>query len=90
MRTVNLDLLLYGNPTREQICEEFRNDFPEEHYLVKAIKLHLMSQSDKRIIEQQNSSIEDMLNGRVSGDNAWKRQMYDRWNAFLGFRCFGN
>ncbi len=86
----NLDLLLYGRPTKEEISAEFAKDFPEEHYLVAAIKLHLMSQSDKRIIEQQNSSIEDMLNGRVRGDTTWVKQMYERWNALLGFRCFGN
>jgi hypothetical protein len=87
---VDLDTLLYGDPTPEQISDSFRQDFPAENYLVAAIKRHLMSQNDKRIIEQNNSSIEDMLNGRVRGDTTWKQQMYERWNSSLGFRCFGN
>jgi hypothetical protein len=86
---VNLDLLLYGHPTKEQIVAEFHNEFLEEYHLVAAIKKHLMSEADKQIIEQNHSSIEDMLNGRVRGDTAWQEQMYGRWNTFLGFRCFG-
>ena len=89
-QVVDIELLLYGKPTANQISAELAKDFPDEHYLVAAIKCHLMSEDDKRIIEQQNSSIEDMLNGRVRGDTTWVQQMYERWNSLLGFRCFGN
>lgn len=58
--------------------------------MVRAIRLHLMSEADKRIIEQQRSSIEDMLNGRVEGGASWIPQIYERWNALLGFKCFGS
>lgn len=67
--TVNLDLLLHDNPTAEQIREEFKKDFPEEHYLISAIKRHLRTESDRQIIEQKDSSIEDMLNGRVANND---------------------
>lgn len=90
MPRVDYDELMTGRPSRQQIAQAFQDGFQEEHYLVAAIKLHLMSQADKRIIEQQNSSIEDMLNGRVEGNTTWVQQMYERWNSLLGFRCFGN
>lgn len=90
MPRVDYGELMAGRPSRQQIAQAFQDGFQEERYLVAAIKLHLMSQSDKRIIEQQNSSIEEMLNGRVRGDTTWVQQMYERWNALLGFCCFGN
>lgn len=88
----NVELLNYGRPSLESIRKAFKEEFdvafPNEEALVVAIKLHLMSQSDLRIIQQENSSIEAMLNGRVSGDSRWVEAMFERWNGYLGFQCF--
>jgi len=86
----NLDLILCGRPNLTELQEAFKQGFDQEHQLVSAIKLHLVSPSDNRIIEQERSSIEDMLNGRVEGGAEWVSKMYERWNSFLGFRCFGS
>ena len=90
----SIELLNYGRPSIESIRKAFKDDFnanfPNEEGLVTAIKLHLMSQSDLRIIQQENSSIEAMLNGRVLGDDRWVAAMFERWNAILDFKCFGS
>jgi len=90
MPKVDNDKIFTGQPTQSELAQAFKAGFNDENDLVRAIRLHLMSQFDKRLIEQNNSSIEDMLNGRVRGDGRWVILIFARWNALLGFRCFGS
>lgn len=87
---IDTEYVFIGRPSRAELAQAFREGFDKEEYMVKAIRLHLMSEADKRIIEQQRSSIEDMLNGRSGGEGSWVLPIYERWNALLGFRCFGS
>lgn len=90
MPKVDNDKIFTGKPTQAELAQAFQAGFDDESDQVRAIRLHLMSQFDKRLIEQNNSSIEDMLNGRVRGDGSWVTLIFARWNALLGFRCFGS
>jgi hypothetical protein len=68
---------------------EFKNGFDDERYLVAAIKLHLRSPEQKRWLDANDISIEDVLNGRVEGGTPQEvLDMFEDWNAKLGFRCF--
>lgn len=61
----------------------------EEEYLVAAIKKYLRTPEQKALIEAKDSSIEDMLNGRVENDD-WTDGMFQAWNAALGWKEFGS
>jgi hypothetical protein len=78
---------------RELIRQGFLNaDWDSEHYQVAAIKKHLRNAADKIIMDQHDFTIEDMLNGRIAGE---ERQsacalLFARWNSRLGYRHFGH
>jgi hypothetical protein len=89
---IELETLLHGEPTLEQVREFFRRgEFHEEHYSVAAIKRHLLTNEQKNLMVIHDLSIEDMLNGRVAGEerNAIVAGFYRVWNARLGFAHFG-
>lgn len=95
---IELDTLLHGNPTREQVQEFFREgEFCQEHYLVAAIKKHLRTPAQKVILDRLDLSIEECLNGRygdrpdaVSGktQEILIAEMYADWNRRLGHKHF--
>lgn len=89
---IELDELLYGNPTWEQVVDFWKNgEFCEEKYLVEAIKTHLRTKEHRQMMADMDVSIEEMLNGRYGGDLEPKVfQIYDEWNAKLGFKSFGS
>jgi hypothetical protein len=91
---IDLDDLLYHGPsnppTWAQVVEFFRDgEFHEEHYLVAAIKKHLLTEEQREWMHER-ISIEDMLNGRTDG--AYERdvvRIFEEWNTKLGFHHFG-
>jgi hypothetical protein len=91
---VDLDGLLYGDPTWEQVVAFWKEDgdFCEEKYLVEAIKKYLRTEEQRKRLFEVDISIEEMLNGRYQGTarNCKVVQgIYDEWNAKLGFKAFG-
>ena len=90
---IDLDGLLFGNPRWEEVVEFWKDDgeFCEERYLVDAIKKHLRTEDQRRRMFNLDVSIEDMLNGRYTGDKSDAvRAIFDEWNAKLGFKAFGS
>lgn len=62
-----------------------------EEYTVELIKRYLMPEALWALFAERHISIEDVLNGRVEGDD--QQQLYDHifhvWNSQLGRRAFG-
>jgi len=90
---IELDELLEGNPTWPQVVEWFKaGEFYQEHYLIKAIKKHLRTPQQKATMDKLDMSIEDMLNGRTSGNAMWdaEQKIFDEWNSKLGYKHFGS
>ncbi len=90
INTIELDELLNGEPTWEQVAQFFQHgEFHEEHYTVQAIKKHLRTEQDKITMQDFDFSIEDMLNGRIGGEG-WDKaeEIFKKWNEKLGFKCF--
>jgi len=60
-----------------------------EHYLVSAIKKHLLTEEQRKELFEYNLSIEDILNGRYTGDEEpVVLKMYKDWNEKLGWKEF--
>lgn len=87
----DLDCLLYGNPTWDQVSQFFKDEeFDEEHYLIEAIEKHLLTQAQRNTLINNNLTIEKMLNGRCSvAVSSIVNQIFAEWNAKLGFKSFG-
>lgn len=89
---IDCDQLLHGKCDWKQVREFFKHQaFDSEHYLVEAIKKHLLTSTETTAMHADGFSIEDMLNGRVEGEeaNKHKRVIFLRWNIKLGFTYFG-
>jgi len=87
---VDLDELLYGVPTWEQVVEFFRDgEFHSEEYEVEAIEKHLMTEDQRKWMFDNHLSIEKCLNGRYTGDIPVHEMLYKPWNDKLGFTMFG-
>ena len=87
---INLDTLLYGNPSWAEVVEYFKDgEFYEESYLVEAIKQHLRTPDDKKQLYDADLSIEDCLNGRYGGgQEGVVNGILKGWNEKLGFKQF--
>lgn len=92
----DLDELLYGTPDFETVKKFFAyhgetgDGFPEEHYLVDAIKKHLRTDEQRLEMADRDITIADMLNGRTTGEHeAFVDACYADWNTKLGRRAFG-
>lgn len=89
---IDLEELLNGNPTWEQVVEFWRDDrdFCEEAYLVQAIEKWLQTEEQRKRLFDARLSIEKMLNGRYMGAvEPIVQAIYAEWNAKLGFKAFG-
>lgn len=89
---IDLDELLNGEPTWEQVVEFWKEDgdFCEEKYLVQAIKKHLRTEDQRKRMFDLDISIEEMLNGRYPMDKFdLVDAIYAEWNKKLGFQAFG-
>jgi hypothetical protein len=91
---IDLDGLLNGSPTWEQIVEFWKDDgdFCEEAYLVQAIEKWLQTEEQRKRMFDARLSIEKMLNGRYVPDGKTDlivEAIYAEWNAKLGFKAFG-
>jgi len=87
--TVELEQLLHGHCTPTEVSEFFRNgEFYEEHYLVAAIKRHLLTDIQKKELAARDISIEDVLNGRTVYEQ-FITNLFNEWNQKLGFKSFG-
>ena len=76
--------------TREE-WEEAKGYNEAEHYLVDAIKRHLLTSQQHTFLSTHSISIEDMLNGRVEGyfEQTTCDQIFEEWNKKLGWKEFG-
>lgn len=88
---IDLDELLNGNPTWQEVVEFFqKGEFYEEHYSIEAIKKYLLTQNQKETLYRLDLSIEDILNGRVHINGIKiKHKIFQEWNDKLGFIRFG-
>jgi len=60
-----------------------------EEYTVAAIKQHLLSEEHRKLLYDRKLSIEDLLNGRVEGDQTIYETIFADWNTKLGWKEFG-
>ena len=90
MREIDLDELLHGKPSWDEVAAFFKNgEFYEEGYLTSAIKKHLLTEEQRQKLFDCGLSIEDCLNGRYTGENYTSiMSVYDEWNEKLGFQNF--
>jgi hypothetical protein len=88
---IDLDELLNGNPTWEQVIEFWKDDgdFCEEHYLIQAIEKYLLTEEQRLKMFNAKLSIEKMLNGRCT-DRTVVNDIFNEWNTKLGFTSFGS
>jgi hypothetical protein len=75
----------------QHILKDFKEEFADERYLVDAIKQYLLSPEHKAMLDARGVSIEDVLNGRVRGDDqdSIYKMLNDDWNGKIGFVTFG-
>jgi len=67
----------------------FSKEFYNEYQLVDAIKKHLLTDDQKQFLSDNNLSIEDCLNGRVSGKFDTEISIIFReWNTKIGKKIF--
>lgn len=69
----------------------FLQDFQNEHQFVQAIREHLITQEQKQFLFDNDITIEDCLNGRVSGGEEIRtpiREMYKDWNDKIEHEMF--
>jgi hypothetical protein len=61
-----------------------------EHYLVAAIKRHLLTPEQKAFLNKHDLSIEDVLNGRfaIRLSGTLTEKLFKPWNAVLGWKEF--
>jgi len=63
----------------------------DEHWIVDAIKAHLLTPQQRQWLFEHDLSVEDLLNGRYGGDLEEEiYKIYDDWNKKLGFKEFGD
>lgn len=97
---VSLEALIFTDEhtaTIEQVAEFYRyahgpdfDGFDDEDHHVQLIKKYLRSPEDLEMLARIDYSIEDCLNGRVSGKyGADVDAMFRRWNEKLKFKAFG-
>ncbi|MDP2662042.1 MAG: hypothetical protein Q8R28_15060 [Dehalococcoidia bacterium] len=65
--------------------------FDSEAQLVEAIRGRLLTEEQRGKLYDWNLSIEDLLNGRVEGNDQDMKYAYffDAWNAAIGRKVFG-
>jgi len=87
---IDLDWLLYGNPTTEQVRWFFKEgEFHEEHYHVTAIERYCLTEEQRKGMFDRHLSIEKILNGRYTGDQEpFVRKTLKEWNDKLGVKAF--
>lgn len=62
----------------------------DERYLVDAIRSKLLTQDERREMFNRDISIEDVLNGRTTGNHDdFVQQLFNAWNKKLGWTEFG-
>lgn len=64
----------------------------DEHWQVQVIKKHLLTDAQRRQLQEWDLSIEDCLNGRIemeSSRNIYVCAMFENWNYKLRERIFG-
>jgi len=90
---IDLDELLNGTPTWEQVVEFWKDDgdFCEEQYLVAAIEKYLLTEEQRELMFKNHLTIEKMLNGRYMGlVSNMVRDIFELWNYKLGWKEFGS
>ena len=90
---IDLDELLNGNPTPEQVTEFLRDDgdFCGEQYLVQFIKKYCRDAEDRKAMESMDISIEEMLNGQYAMHfHSAVDEIFAKWNKKVGHKVFGS
>lgn len=62
-----------------------------EPQAIGLIKKHILTEPQRQLLFEHNMSIEDMLNGRIAGEErqAVEATIYAEWNTKLGYQAFG-
>jgi len=74
--------------TPEQIAAYLSAGVDGEEWAIRVIKKHLRTPEQQAWLAAQDYTLEDVLNGRTSGDPEIQA-MFDDWNAKLGVKEFG-
>ena len=85
---IDIDTLLYGNPTRAQVSEFFHHgEFSSEEEMIQAVERHLLTGSQKRNLEAEFLTVESVLfNRRLKNYHyEFAKNMRDEWNRSLCF-----
>ena len=87
---IDLYTLLHGTPAWAEVQAYFQGEeFPEERFLVDAIKKHLLTPDQATALTAIDVSLETLLNGRFPLSHMETvRPMLADWNARLGCRYF--
>lgn len=90
---IDLDTLLTGTPTWEEVVEFWRDDgdFCEEKYLVEAIERFLLTEEQRKAMFDKRLSIEKILNGHYPCNDEYcdfVHKLFEEWNTKLGFESF--
>lgn len=94
MREIDEAYILWAKTlTPEELAYVFSDKFcfDDEPNLVMAIKKHLRTEEQRKLMYEHDLSIEDMLNGRVivsSPAYEAQRQILKDWNAKIGHSYF--
>lgn len=78
------------NEQRKDFLHGNDREFDREEYLVDSIRRNLLTEEQRKVMFDHNFTIEDMLNGRIAGDERREAaaEIFDAWNAELGQECF--
>ena len=90
--TIELDTLLFGTPSWNEVVDFWqRGEFHGEEYQVPAIKKHLRTDAQRKILADLDISIEEMLHGRIDSQagNVAVKAIFEEWNKKLGFHYYG-
>ena len=71
-----------------EACYQLLNPDREED-TVGIIKQHLRTEEQRRRLAERDITIEDLLNGRVEGDQSIYDDVFSVWNEKLGRKMFG-
>lgn len=87
-RPTQPDVPAGARPTPEQLVSFFNDPYDEE-YEIEAIKLYLRTPEQKTWLDQNDTTISDVLNGRTLISLDVEGMLFNDWNAKLGVKVFG-
>ena len=87
---IDLEDVLNGDPSIPELGEFFsKGEFHGERYLIRAIRKHLLTDTQKKELSDRNISLSDALNYEIDPENEdFVHKMFADWNKKLGTKAF--